>query len=226
MRAYALGWIVEQYRGERLVTHTGAVAGGVSVTAILPDKGVALMVMTNGEERGVTGALMRRTLDHYLGVEAPDWVAVLAAGRDQALAAAQAELAAQADATPPARRGRGEARETRPSLPLAGYAGRFRDDWYGDVVIREEGRGLEIEFTRTPGMVGALAHHRLDTFRTRWRDRAIEDAYLTFQLDAEGRIDRVLVRAVSPTADFSFNYQDLLLRPATSDAAPAGTTGE
>ena len=36
-----------------------------------------------------------------------------------------------------------------PSLPLECYAGRYRDRWYGDVVIAYEGGRLAIDFTRT-----------------------------------------------------------------------------
>ena len=37
----------------------------------------------------------------------------------------------------------------------------------------------------------------------------IEDAFLTFSLDADGNIDHMTMKAVSPLADFSFDYQDL-----------------
>jgi hypothetical protein len=36
---------------------------------------------------------------------------------------------------------------------------------------------------------------------------------VTFALKADGGIDRVGMRAVSPLADFSFDYQDLDFRP-------------
>jgi hypothetical protein len=37
---------------------------------------------------------------------------------------------------------------------------------------------------------------------------------VTFALKADGGIDRISMRAVSPLADFSFDYQDLDFRPA------------
>ncbi len=49
----------------------------------------------------------------------------------------------------------------------------------------------------------------------RWRDRELRaDAFMTFQLNADGTIDRVKMGAVSPSTDFSFDFQDLDLRPA------------
>ncbi|WP_164107661.1 DUF3471 domain-containing protein, partial [Serratia marcescens] len=37
-----------------------------------------------------------------------------------------------------------------PSLPLARYAGRYRDPWYGDVVASQKGGKLWIDFVPTP----------------------------------------------------------------------------
>jgi hypothetical protein len=62
-------------------------------------------------------------------------------------------------------------------------------------------------------MSGTLSHWQYDTFRVDWRDPLIEPAYVTFSLTADGGIDRIGMRAVSPLADFSFDYQDLDFRP-------------
>jgi hypothetical protein len=41
-------------------------------------------------------------------------------------------------------------------------------------------------------------------------DRTQEDAFITFDI-AAGAVTSALVKAVSPLADFSFDYQDLRL---------------
>ena len=49
----------------------------------------------------------------------------------------------------------------------------------------------------------------------RRRDRKLRaDAHLTFARNPDGSIDRVKMKAVSPETDFSFDFQDLLLKPA------------
>jgi hypothetical protein len=58
-----------------------------------------------------------------------------------------------------------------------------------------------------------LWHH--DTFVVRWRDRALRaDAFVTFALAPDGSVAQAKMRAVSPATDFSFDFQDLLLKPA------------
>src|SRR3546814_1008203 len=52
-----------------------------------------------------------------------------------------------------------------PSLDLARYAGRYRDPWYGDIVIASTAKGLTIDFTSTPLMTGRIgrAHAELQS---------------------------------------------------------------
>lgn len=72
---------------------------------------------------------------------------------------------------------------------------------------------MTIDFTNTPRMTGRLEHYQYDTFVARFDDKGIEPAYVTFALDADGKVARATLKPVSPTADFSFDYQDLLLIP-------------
>jgi hypothetical protein len=103
-----------------------------------------------------------------------------------------------------------------PSLSLDRYAGTYRDPWYGDVAVTGGADGLRIDFKSTPRMAGKLVHWQYDTFVTRFDDKAIEPAYVTFALDADGKVARVTMKAESPIADFSYDYHDLDLRPVTS----------
>ena len=101
------------------------------------------------------------------------------------------------------------------ALAAAGaYAGTYRDAWYGDITIADEGGKLVIRFGKTPLLVGDLEHWQYDTFVARWRERELRaDAFVTFSLKPDGTIDQAKMQAVSPSTDFSFDFQDLLLRP-------------
>ena len=67
--------------------------------------------------------------------------------------------------------------------------------------------------SRSPEFVGDLEHYQYDTFKARWRSRNLEDAFVYFALKPNGSIDTMKMAAVSPLADFSFDYQDLLFTP-------------
>jgi len=63
-------------------------------------------------------------------------------------------------------------------------------------------------------MNGQLDHWQYDTFRTNLVDKQIEPAFVTFGIGPEGQVARVTMKAVSPIADFSYDYQDLNFVPA------------
>lgn len=200
---YGLGFFIQDYRGHKVITHSGAILGGLSALVLVPEKNVAFAVMINSEDSGARWSVFYHLLDYYLGVSPTDWTAHFKQAFDKIYANAQAALQTK-EATHPQR---------GPSLPIESYAGVYRDPWYGTATISKSANGLRIRFDLTPGMEGALEHVQYDTFRTRWSDRDIEDAYVSFSLDPSGAISAVRMQAVSPTADFSFDYQDLHFVP-------------
>ena len=109
------------------------------------------------------------------------------------------------------------AANSTPSLPLANYAGTYRDPWYGDVLIRQGAKGLELQFSKTAELLGDIEHWQHDSFIVRWRDRGLNaDAFVNFSLDADGKIREMRMEPVSPRTDFSFDFQDLRLVPVAA----------
>ncbi|MBA3556609.1 MAG: DUF3471 domain-containing protein, partial [Gemmatimonadales bacterium] len=205
LSGYALGLNASDYRGHKLLQHTGGLPGYLSKVAMIPSRRLGVVVLTNQESGAAFNSIAYHVLDHYLGVEPPDYVSVFAKLAEQNRAdwrKLEREAAGSRDST------------SRPSLPLAAYAGTYRDDWYGEVTIAREGGRLVIRFARTPLLVGALHHWQHDTFLARWRARELRaDAYVTFALEADGGIAQVRMVPISPAVDFSFDFQDLFLRP-------------
>jgi hypothetical protein len=163
-------------------------------------------VLVNSEESGALSSMQYRLLDHYLALEGPDWIAAVSEVLKARIGRARETYAKSTATTADQPKG-------SPSLPLEKYAGTYRDDWYGKMTIDNTANGLAIRFEHTKALAGPLEHVRYDTFRSRWADRTIEDTYVTFALNPDGTIERVTLRAVSPLADFSFDYHDLLFRP-------------
>jgi hypothetical protein len=201
---YALGWDVTEYAGTKLIWHGGAVFGFLTAVVLIPDRHVGFSIEINSEDGEIIRGLMYELLDHYLGRPHVDWVARFRAEKQRQIEAALKELKTQT-AKPAA---------VGPSLPVSGYTGTYTDPWYGNVELTVSGGKLRIDFRSTPRMTATLEHWQYDTFVTHFDDPTIEPAYVTFNLDAAGRIDRITMKAVSPLADFSWDYQDLLFTPA------------
>lgn len=209
---YGLGWRLRDYQGRKTVSHTGGLAGMTSQITLVPAEKLGVVVLTNSES-DLMAALTYRLLDDFLGTPRPrtDWVA--------AFAQVAAHDARQADSVVAASRATRDSL-SKPSLPLERYAGHYRDDLYGDADVEFTGGHLVLRFAHSPAFVGDLEHWQHDSFIAHWRAKHLEDAYVTFALNPDGSIHRFRMTAVSPLADFSFDYQDLEFRPV-----PPGTGG-
>jgi CubicO group peptidase (beta-lactamase class C family) len=205
-RTYALGWEVTDYGGTKIISHSGGVFGFITMVVLIPEKKLGFAITMNAEESAVRRGLTYELIDHYLGRPYVDWAACYKQLIGTMLAGAKAAVETKAAA--PAKVG--------PSLSLDRYAGQYKDPWYGRITVSQGKSGLAINFDDTPRMGGPLVHYQYDTFIARFDDKGIEPAYVTFGLDAEGKVDHITMKPVSPTADFSFDYQDLNFTPIAS----------
>jgi CubicO group peptidase (beta-lactamase class C family) len=209
--AYGLGWGLNDYRGHKIVSHSGGLAGMVSRVRMVPDLKLGIVVLTNQEAGGAMEAISFRIIDHYLNAPATDWIAAFHTVAEQQLAQAR---------DVEKRQGAARNAESKPSLPLTKYAGRYNDAWYGEATIALEAGKPVLRFSHTPGLVGDLEHWQYDTFIARWRDRSLNaDAFVTFALKPDGNIEQMRMVPVSPLTDFSFDFQDLLFTPVSGAAS-------
>ncbi|WP_166763322.1 serine hydrolase [Xanthomonas euroxanthea] len=205
---YGEGWSLSDYRGHRLVWHTGGWPGMVSRLTLVPDQQLGVVVLTNQEVGAAFNAVTLQVLDAFLQVPATDWTAAYAKAVAKADGDADTSWKKHLDA---------RAARSTPSLPLRSYAATYRDPWYGDVVIRQDGKRLRLQFSRTAQLIGTLEHWQHDSFIVRWDDRSLNaDAFVNFALTPDGAVREMRMEAVSPLTDFSFDFQDLVLTPVAA----------
>jgi hypothetical protein len=175
----------------------------------VPELHLGVVVLTNQESGAAFNAVTYRVLDAYLGKDKKDWVAAYAAAVKKSEANADDSWKQHESARD---------KNGKPSLPLAGYAGTFRDPWYGDIEVSQQGGKLRLRFSKTAQLVGTMEPWQHDTFIVRWDDRALNaDAFVSYALDADGKVREVRMQPVSPLTDFSFDFQDLRLSPVGGD---------
>jgi CubicO group peptidase (beta-lactamase class C family) len=202
---YGEGWVLSDYAGERMVWHTGGWPGQVSRLTLLPGRKLGVVVLTGAESGAAFNAITYEALDMLLGRGGHDWLAAYTAATTKSQGEADESWSQHLAA---------RAAGSKPSLPLAQYAGTYSDPWYGDVLIRQGAKGLEMQFSKTAELLGDLEHWQHDTFIVRWRHRNLNaDAFVSFTLDADGKIREARMDKVSPLTDFSFDFQDLRLTP-------------
>ncbi|HEV2132016.1 MAG TPA: serine hydrolase [Longimicrobiaceae bacterium] len=197
-RAYGLGWSLQDYRGHKMVHHGGALDGMRTHVAMIPEEKLGVVVIANMEPTTLHVALVYRILDAYLGAPARDWSADLlaVANRQRREAEQRQDSIAQARVA-----------GTSPSLPLERYAGSYSGEMYGQMQVAHEDGRLVLRFG--PSWAGDLEHWHYDTFRVTWRDPSMGRSFVTFALNAAGRVERMQIE----------NFGDL-----TRQADPETTT--
>jgi CubicO group peptidase (beta-lactamase class C family) len=178
--AYGMGWFLSDYRGQFVAFHTGSIEGRSAIVGLIPDRRVGVAVLTNLDHSELRHALMYTVFDRYIGREADgaarDWSAEM-----------RAMYRTIADSARARRRER-EARRvegTRPSLPIARYAGTYADSLFGLAVVGQDARGLTLRLGESEG---ALEHWSYDVFRVRWSDPFQGTDLVSFALDPDGSV--------------------------------------
>jgi CubicO group peptidase (beta-lactamase class C family) len=157
---YALGWVVFDYRGRRVMWHGGNIDGMAAVVAMMPDEQLGLVVLTNLDSSILRDAVMLRVFDAYLGSIDRDWSREL-------LAVARADEARS-------RLARSHERPSAPGEPsrqLADYSGSYDDSLLGGLVITTVAGRLS--FALETGLTGALVPLGGDRFSASWDDAGI-----------------------------------------------------
>lgn len=150
--SYGMGWVIQDYRGHRLVSHAGIIDGFRCHLTMAPDDKVAVVVLANLHRTRLNQALSNALVDRLLGLPAKDWNAILGAVVRQEAAEADATLLARENA-----RHRG----TRPSLPAAAFVGSYEHPAFGTARVKLESGQLVWTFN---SFSAPLEHYQFDTF--------------------------------------------------------------
>lgn len=182
-RAYGLGWSLADYRGVKLVGHSGGYDGMYSEVLMVPEKNLGVVVLTNSMTN-IGNSITYHVVDQFLGGTTRDW----SEEGFREFAKSRADFAAriQKSVTP-------VAENTRPSHPPESYTGRYRCPLYGDAVVEVVDGRLKLRLLPYPELVADLEHLHYDTFAIRWQKKFawFETGSAHFVADAQGRFSQI-----------------------------------
>jgi CubicO group peptidase (beta-lactamase class C family) len=161
--SYAMGWNVQDYRGELLVSHAGALNGFRTHVDLLPKQKAGFVILINAG-RGIALVALRNALsDMLLGKPATDWNPIyLASDRKEDEKNAKDREARMAKRTP----------NTTPTLPLDAYTGEFTNAAYGTATISLMNDKLVLQWNR---MTIPLEHFHYDVFTAFSEEDAVDE---------------------------------------------------
>ena len=207
---YGLGWYIYDYRGARIVEHIGGSTQTAQVV-LMPEQNAGFVLFSNSPVATAAeiDAVTKHLMDLILGLSDFDWILKYQDGLRTQLKEAD-ESMQKAAAT--------RDDYSRPSLPLAAYAGTYHDTWYGRIQLSLENGTLVFRSSHSKRMVGDLEFWQHDSFTVRWRDGFVPDAYIYFTIKPDATVEGFKMSSISTLADFSFDFQDLVFVPIHGSA--------
>lgn len=177
-----LGWQLRDCRGRKIAMHSGSSG---AIAAMMPEEKIGVVVLAN-RSCGIEYMFMHDIFARILGLSRPltnhDWLVETE------------DTPAKKAATTNARLEAARIKESKPSVPLAKFAGTYHCDLYGKLVLQERDGSLQLQFG--PNIDGTLVHWEYDTFRAKLSFPPGEEWFLRFRA-SDGQVERLHVERIS-----------------------------
>jgi CubicO group peptidase (beta-lactamase class C family) len=173
-RGYGLGLFAGDYNGRQLYWHTGGAGGMVSNVCFMPEERLGIVILTNNDNQNFFEALRYQLLDAITGMQYVN-------RSQQQLGGFNAEMKKQ---TEEIKSWRERAKGTKPALPLLAYTGKYTNNLYGAITIKQREDGLQIQFGTKPDLSAQLTY--LDNGEWLMEYNNIEYGIFTIRFDIAG----------------------------------------
>ena len=201
---YGLGWGLSDVKGYKRVGHTGGLAGIVTQVTIIPEMKLAIIVFTNQQSGAAFYSITNSILDKYFGISGIDRIEQYSKREKSGMLNAEKiteEVWKNVKSSQT-----GSSVKSDNSI----YTGTYTDNWFGEVTISEKNGTLWFDSKRSPHLTGEMFPFKGNTYLVKWNDRSMDaDAYVMFCLDKTGKAFEMKMEAISPSTDFSYDFQDL-----------------
>lgn len=132
--SYGMGWFIQNYRGTKWVHHGGAIDGFIAQVAMLPQKNIGVVCLSNLGGKHAPIAVCCNVFDRLLEKEPIDWNTLLKEFTDKMLGQANEANQKMLDARHP---------DTTPAHDSAVYAGEYEHPAYGIFTISADNGALK-----------------------------------------------------------------------------------
>lgn len=203
---YGLGWNLSDIKGNLNVSHTGGLPGMLSIVTMVPDLNLGIIILTNTDDggAGVFSSVSQTIIDSYLGLNDFGWV-------DKFAGYFQSQKNTGDDVVKKVWETVNKAKSTK--IKNDDFVGQYQDKWFGKIEVFLKGNQLWFKSLRSPKLNGPMQFYKANTFAIKWEYQDMNcDAFAIFSLDEEGKAQSIKMKGISPTIDFSFDFQDLDLQ--------------
>lgn len=176
--SYGFGWWLTPKNGHKIIEHSGGIDGMAANLVMIKDMNLGFVILTNEAEEPAIFLLTAKILERLFNDKSYDIYTEALDYRNKNLKKRK-ESPSQVSKT----------QNTKPSLKLKNYTGKYNDEMYGDILINyTKSGGLEISFTHSQVFKGELEHWHFDTFKIDWNDIRVPNGFLTFNFNSKREI--------------------------------------
>ena len=203
---YGLGWFLTDVKGNLNVSHTGGLPGMLTKVNLFPDMKLGIVILTNTENGGASlfTAIDKTIVDSYLGLDKIDYIDRYAK-RAKSRKSNADSITTKAWAT--------VASAKNNKINPQDFTGIYEDKWFGKIEVFLKDNQLWFKALRSPKLNGSMQLYKANTFAIKWEYQDMNcDAFAMFSLDENGKAQSIKMKGISPTMDFSFDFQDLDLQ--------------
>ncbi|KAF9431477.1 hypothetical protein BGZ76_000254 [Entomortierella beljakovae] len=200
---YGLGWILDSYKGNTMIWHTGAIDGYATSLALFPDSELVIAHLTNSQGAFLPNALPYYIADEVLGLpKTHDWIQ---RGIDITKIVYGQKPQVLTGGHPP------QIKNAPMSHKLNDFAGVYTDLVYGDLPITlvKNDKGEEELNFKLHVFENRLSHYHYDSFNTTATYGAtVLPVLVTFATGTDGKVSGLSVTSRTLSIDFNFQKKN------------------
>lgn len=193
---YALGVRTYNYGRYKVIGHGGKLDGFVSQVVMIPALKLGIAVLTNQESTGAYWSIIFHLLDHYLHNPRFDWIAGYKKQLGNAISKSKEErnhLLVQ------------PVKDAQLSITENNIIAKYEDSFYGQAIISKVGNKLHLQLSHTAQFIADLIPFQFQTYIAKFNNPTLRaDAYVTFTLGPDGKVESFKMKIMDPDSDISF----------------------
>lgn len=179
--SYGMAWVIQDYRGHKLVSHAGLIDGFRAHFTLVPDSGIGIVLLTNLDRVEMNLPLSNSIVDLLLDLPRKDWQAHVREQQRKQESVARADFQQRQE-----KRHKG----TIPSRELSAYAGKYEHPAYGMAEVSFKDGNLTWKWN---SFTNGLEHFHFDTFTL--TNDLMSYPQVEFSLGTDGEVKAMKIAA-------------------------------
>lgn len=186
---YALGWAFAEYSPYPIIWHNGSTLGVFNLAAFIPQEKLGIVILTNGRNTDLATALAFQFFDMYFKKPDREWSKNLLAKAKEKNKKVEEKI-----------------ENPTAALPLSSYTGRYHNDIFGDIEVKEESNELSFVLGKSQHKF-VLKHWDRDLFTAPWHSLDFDGdspIKILFTADDTGKMNKMFIDIFAEEGEGNF----------------------